>query len=351
MSDSPTETEVSKTVETTENTSVDTGVKADSPPANDGAKADSPPAEDTGAKKSLADVIHDVVNKPAEVSPPPKTDDPNKAADPVDTPEKELTEAEAPELTKEEMGQLSQKTARRMRYLTDKIEAESNKAKAFEPEVQEYRKFKTFLQTNRVSPEDATTALELAAAINNDPRIALQELEPIVQRLREQTGAVLPADLAAQVEAGYITEAVAKETASLRATVRLKEDREIRDTTEAQQLRQDAVKQATGSIQKAVSDWETSWAKGDADYPKLRSEVDIEINGRLALAKREGKLPQTPQEAVALAKDCLKVVKERKLRAAPPKEEIKHISGRSAASVDKKPRAPDLASHILQLGI
>lgn len=349
MSDSPTEKEVEKpSVETTDTT----GAKADSPPANEtdkGVNADSPPAEDKGAKKSLADHIHAVVNKPTEASPPAKTDDPNTKTEQQGDGDKPLTEAEAPELSKEEMGQLNVKTARRMRYLTDSLASTRTELNATVPEAKEYRKLKGFLAENGVSGQDANKAIQLAAAIINDPESALAEIEPIVQALREKTGAVLPADLAEQVKNGYITEAVAKETAVLRARTKFREERDERATKEAEAAAATTATKTTSSIMEAVTGWERSWAANDADYPKLCDDVDDAINGELRRRKAAGTLPKTPKEAVDMAKECLAKVKARNARQ--PVEEIKHISGKSSASTEKKPRAASLAEHLLQQGI
>ncbi len=321
----------------------DKGVPAEAPAANEDAKADSSPAP-KAAKETLVDRIKKAADDVSQEK-SPVSDGKTEGSEAEAKPEGEATEEEKP-FTKDDLGNLHSKTRKRVGKLLETVENLSKENDSLRPAAVQYQGVVKFLKDNDLTMDDANTAFEVLRAIRHDPNRALEMLAPIWEQLQQATGAVLPSDLATKVQQGYLTEADAKEMARLRA-VSVQNELKARDSETKQEQRQvEEMAANVKSIQQTITSWESKWASSDPDYQKKRNDVKDMLELALSRAQREGKLPKTPNDALALAEDCRRKVEARFNQFKPQKPEIRHVTGSSAVAT--KPQPKTSAEAILQ---
>lgn len=343
MTVSPTDNQEITSVDAEESNSVNQGSDAGSPSATEGADADSPPAQ--GSKKeSLVDRIKKATDAVVEgKSPDPKEGDDGEAAKAEG--EENPEEAEEKPFTKDDLNGLHSKTRKRVGKLIATLDTVTKERDQFKPAAEQYSQVIGFLKENGLSMDDANQAFDIMRDIQHDPERALAALEPIVEQLRQATGSVLPPDLAAQVQQGYITEAHAQELSKHRAKNAHQSVKAEHDRENFQRQRVETAQKATKDIVSSISDWESKWASADPDYQKLRDDVRDELELSLSRAHKAGKLPRTAQDAVKFAEDCKKRVISKLGKFQPPRKEIRHVTGSSAPSA--KPAAKSMQEAIL----
>jgi hypothetical protein len=322
------------------------GSTAETPPASQGVTAESPTATEGAKKESLADVIKKAADKAVEESPDSDKGKEGEAPDAEAKPKGE-EDAEDKPFTKDDLNNLHSKTRKRVGKLLADVETFRKEAETFKPAAENYTRVVGFLKENNLSMDDANDAFTIMRDIRANPMKALEKLEPLVNQLRQITGAVLPDDLVDDVRRGFITEDRAQELSRHRATTTHQEVLQ-RDTEEAElRKKSEDAQKAVGDISAALTKWETEWASTDPDYSKKRDEVQEVVELELARAQRENKLPKTKEEAIALASKARKRVEEKLLKFQAPKREVQHVTGRSSpAATMSKPNS--LAEAILQ---
>ena len=207
--------------------SEDMGANAAESPTTDtdGIAADSSPAD--SGEQGFTDAVLSALEKP-EVAPAskdsPGDDAEEKAEKPAADKEGDAGDPDPDELSEKEMAALSERTRNRISTLLNERKDVSEKAKGLEqeieklrPEAESYRKVTEFMRENSLTAQDAGQALHLAGLINSNPAEAFEALKPIMAKLAEQAGAVMPQDLAEDVRLGRITQTHARELAQARA--------------------------------------------------------------------------------------------------------------------------------------
>ena len=81
----------------------------------------------------------------------------------------------------------------------------------------QYQKITSYLASNNINAEEASTGLQIMALMKNDPQRALEALTPYMETLRQLTGDVMPDDIRERVDDGYMDEDAGKELARARA--------------------------------------------------------------------------------------------------------------------------------------
>lgn len=237
-------------------------------------------------------------------------------------------EAASDEPSADELKLMKPKTRERFQKLQAVNRDLSEKLVAAETEAGHYRKFVEFLDTNGIAEDEANTLFNIGALMKNDPFKALEAITPYYQGLLEVTGNILPPDLVQQVKAGYMTQAAAVEVSRARAQGRIIPAVQ-QQTQQRQEVRQQGQNVAT--MQSAIGAWEQKWSTSDPDYASKKDRVLDRLELDLARARREGKLPKTAEEAVALAEKARKFV-EADLRQFKPRKPVSTVDGNSASS-------------------
>ena len=209
----------------------------------------------------------------------------------------------------------------RFRQLIQERNEYRNMAEEYRPVADEYRKIESYMASNNLLPQEVAQGFEIMALIKNDPFTARQRLVQYVQMLDQVTGdGPLPNDLRAEVEQGYITEQRARELAQMRHRQQYTQARSQMDLqrqqAEAQRqmaMQQQQAHQQLFEAQKgAVSTWEADIRAKDPDYSRIQPWVFKELR----LLSQDSP-PRSPQEAVALAQQAYKSVKDGLRRLNP----------------------------------
>lgn len=233
--------------------------------------------------------------------------------------------------TEDELKAWKPKTRKRFENLQAKYRDEKVRADAAESDAGNYRKFVEYLDQNGLDQTEANKLFSIGALMKNDPFRALQEITPYYHQLLEVTGNVLPPDLVQQVKQGYMTQAAALEVSRARAQGRVIPT-VAQEQQERQQQRDNRQQgQTVATMQSAIATWEQTWSKTDPDYASKKDRVLDRLELTLARAQREGKLPQTVEQAVAMADKARKDV-ETEFRQNRPRKPVSTVDGGSAAS-------------------
>jgi hypothetical protein len=309
---------------------------AGSPPASQDAHADSSPREESRepiseSPSEYQDGLLEAITKVAqpEPEPAPETDNGQGAdtpdqeeqegpADPQADTEGDL-EASEPEAEEAKDEQLPFGKHPRFRQVIRERNEYRNMAQEYRPHAEEYRKIESFMQNSNLDPREVAEGFEIMALMKRDPFTARQRMAQYMGYLDQLTGnGGLPQDLNTDLERGYVTEARAREIAALRAHAEFQGQRAAEERTMAMQRQAQAVQaQAIQQQSQAVRAWSQDLAKRDPDYPLIRNDVA----DKLSLLSLHNE-PQTPEQAVALAKQAYDSVKGNLKRYRERKQEI-----------------------------
>jgi hypothetical protein len=203
---------------------------------------------------------------------------------------------------------------------------------AFKDDATRYRNVQNFLDANGLSGEEAFNGLRIMALMKVDPAQAWKELQPHVQRLIQQTGEVLPRDLADEVRAGKLPLERAKELSRARAAEMTRgQAGEFR-----QQLdRQNQARQLVASVQQAVADWERTERARDPDFESLYEDLKRES----AYNFHSGRRAKTPQEALEFVKKDYAAVKARRVPTQQRRPINPVLGGQVAGNARPQPKS------------
>ena len=186
--------------------------------------------------------------------------------------------------------------------------------------AEQYEQITSFLAQNNLSAEEAAQGFQIMAMMKNDPAAALEALNPFVQQLGVQSGITMPGDIQSKVEDGYLDEDAGRELSRLRAEAA--RERQMREQMQGQQ--QQAQAQAElHNLAATVTDWEERTRASDPDYDLKQDEIDDRVR---VLVTERGR-PQTPEQAIAMAKEAYDSVNERYKARFGNKRQIKTASG------------------------
>lgn len=310
-------------------TATDPNAEASTKDAN---TADSSDAGNEDAKQepeTLLSVIRDVVEKKdgTEDSSPPegKQEEGQKA------------EGEA-EAKSEEEGQSEADVPFHNHPRWKEIVAERN---ALREDSQSFHAITGFMQSNGLSGEEVAEGFEIMALLKSGDQGSLTKARDWfaerLQGLNEHLGDVLPADLQAKVDSGETDVEIARELARSRAQAKHFE------TRTAEQQRQDQEREARDraytqakTVAQAVSDWETGIKAKDPDYAAKAKLVESQA---LAIIAREGKRPQTKEEAVDLVTRAYGEVGEMMKSFAPKPKAVKPTPAGLSARASTAPKS------------
>lgn len=240
-------------------------------------------------------------------------------------------EDESDEPSADELKAWKPKTRQRFEKLQAKYRDASEQLEKANVDAGHYRQFVEFLDTNGLDQDEANNLFRIGALMKNDPFAALEAITPYYHQLLEVTGQILPTDLQQQVKNGYLTQAHALEISRSRAMGRVAPEiqREQQQRQQNQQTRQQG--QNAANMQSAIASWEQKWSTSDPDYGIKKDRVLDRLELKLTRAAREGKLPKTVEQAVALAESARREV-ETDLRQNKPKKPVNTVDGGNANS-------------------
>lgn len=220
------------------------------------------------------------------------------------------------------------KTRERFEKLQAKYRDASERLDKAETEAGLYRQFTDFLDTNGVTQDEANELFNIGAMMKNNPFKALELIAPYYNSLLEVTGNVLPPDLKQQVNAGYMTQAAAVELSRARAQGRVIPAIQ-QQVQQRQEIRQQGQNHA--AMTGAIASWEQNWSKSDPDYNVKKDRVLDRLELTLARAARNNALPNTVEQAVALAEKVRKEV-ETEFRSNQPRRPVTTVDGGNVKS-------------------
>lgn len=172
------------------------------------------------------------------------------------------------------------------------------------------------------TPEEVADYFNAAALAKDDPAKAHEIVSRFASKLAQSAGTQLPEDLQRQVDDGYVTEELARETARLRAeAARAK----IAEQLAAETQQREAVFKAQQGIAEAVNNYQRQLMSTDPDYTPTKHEMVKEALELLVV--REGR-PPNPDAALQMAKRAVETVNKRLSQFRPTPRQVTQPSGR-----------------------
>lgn len=214
--------------------------------------------------------------------------------------------------------------------------------KQLEEPAKRWGEFEQQLKQSGLSMDDVSHGAELMRLVRDDPAKFAEVFAPVMEQVQRFNGqGSLPEDLAADVEAGRLTEDRARELAQLRTQKgylegRTKEDQERAKREADERAQNDAVKRAE-AVKGAVNEWEDSWKKSDPDFEKKHRRVRDRV---FVLARELGRPIMSAEEAVQLADKAREEVEQELGTLLPPKESKRGpTKGGSSVSTAPEPKS------------
>lgn len=298
--------------------------------------AASSPADETDANQpaNLLDVVKSAVAPEAD------------AGAGSSTVEAEGTEAEAGktegdpdkgELTAEQQAEADAKLPFHEHPRWKQVIAERD---GFKEDAGRFREIEGFMQQHGLLPDEVSEGFAVMAALKSGTPEGLKEARDYfasrLTLLDASLGNVLPDDLRQRVDGGELSEEAAQELAQARAAEKLRKDAadaEEQKTTE--QRERNATTARATAMATAVQDWEDQQRGTDPDYAKKADLVEARC---LAIVRRTGKPPATPEEARKLCEDALKEVNDSLKSFVPTPKQISRQPVGSSAVAKAEPK-------------
>lgn len=162
--------------------------------------------------------------------------------------------------------------------------------KVLDTEASQFRQIRDYLAEGNVSDQDAATALQMVRLWYENPSAMFQELERMRSELGTQLGAILPADLQAEVDQGLISPERAAELAKAKGTAQVASQRveQVNQQTQVEARRQEMEYRT-----QLFTNWATQVSNTDPDLNKKLPLITAKMAHYLAT---EGD-PGSPQVA------------------------------------------------------
>lgn len=294
-------------------------------------------SETSEAEPSTFDVVMNAI-KPDEEDDEDdeRSSEEDKSKDSEGKPKDDTDDSDEP--SEEELKAWKPKTRERFEKLQGKYREASERLEKAEVDAGHYRNFVDYLDTNRITQDEANELFDIGALMKNDPAKALQLITPHYRNLLQITGNILPQDLEQQVNQGYITKAAALEMSRLRASGQTQQA--ISKEKEAYQQNQTVRQQneQVASMQSALANWEQTWATSDPDYSVKKDRVLDRVELMLVRASKNGTLPRTVEEAVKMAESAKAEVEKDLKQFKPRKKTVGTVDGGSSSSSLPEPK-------------
>jgi len=239
---------------------------------------------------------------------------------------------------------------KRFGFLTRQNNERRDKLRSLEPVVQRDGQLQGFLEQHAIPQGEFSWLMQFAALVKTDPGKAYQHVAPLVRSLQEHVGEVLPEDLRAEVDAGTLSEARARELAATR-NAKAVADANIARTTEVQRTRetQEAFSRHVADVSAAVTGWENQWKGSDPDFAVKQPFVWPELQMLLTEEQRaNGGQPVPKAKVLELASQARKNIEARLAGIRPAPRAKNTVTGGAAVLTTKEPKN---ALEAAQLGL
>jgi hypothetical protein len=212
---------------------------------------------------------------------------------------------------------------------------------ALKPRAEQYDKITNFMHTNGLTPDEMAEGMHVMALMKQNPVDAYKQLQGYIEKLAPYTGEVLPPEIKAKVDEGFVDEETAKELAMLKAQRDLSESRQ-RQADEQRQ--QQEIMNRQRSIHDAVANWEQIEKAKDPDWSAKYEMVMERVNTLLV-----GNRPQSPDQAIEIARRALSDVNARLRPLAGRNNTIKTPT--SSLSSNQARSAPRSLDEVIRMGL
>lgn len=257
------------------------------------------------AALKAADATKDSKPEGLEQPAKPEADSAPTPADPA-TPAKaaDQTDAEQDEDDGEDRGEPFGKHPRWQKMVAarneyrEKAQAVSQEVEALRPRADEYGLIENYMSTHGLLPAEMVDGFKVMALMKNDPAAAREALQAHLHRIDSFLGNVLPPDLQRQVDEGFTTEEIARETVRTRNQLQKQqaENEQYRQHIDQQASEQQQTQVRQGMVS-AVSQWEAQVRTSDPDYA-MKEQFVVD---KLKVLRTQYRV-ETPEQAVQLAK-------------------------------------------------
>lgn len=292
--------------------------------------AESSPAETTASGEQAPKTLLDAVNEAIEE---PKAETPAAEEKKDDAPAPELTEDQKDKLLPFNEHPRFKELITQKNEFRAKTEELTQTVEQFKPKVEQFDQITSYMEQNRLQPQEVQEGFKLMAMLKNNPAEFAKAISPYLQQAAQFTGDILPDDLKAEVDGGYMTQERARELASLRANSQFQtQNLQERLTAERQARKQDMLHRTVEANRTAVNNLEAQWKQADPDWDKKAPFVMNEL--RILTMDNP---PRNPNEAVALAEKARASVEERLRGVMPQRKAVTPTpQGRAAGTTPTK---------------
>lgn len=190
----------------------------------------------------------------------------------------------------------------------------------------QFQQVRGFLDNYGINDKEAADALMFVALQKTNPVEAWKMARPVIENLLMAAGEILPPDLTQMVQQQKLTREAAMEISRTRAAMR-----GVQATAQHSQQAFEAARKREfeTSVRSAIGAWETDMQTRDPDFGKKQGFVRDRM---VALVQQHG-FPQSPDQAVAMARQAHKDVTAFLRSAVPPKPKVTPaVGGRVAAA-------------------
>jgi hypothetical protein len=278
--------------------------------------ASSSDADQSESKESLLEAVQTAVPEMREAAEKLADDD---RASPATDKSRADDDSDLPEeVTPDELARLSKTAQRRISKLSkqrQRLAGEVERLKSLEPSAQAADQVTQYLVKADIGRDDFLMGLELMAAMRRgDFHTFYEGIKPYVRLCEEYLGVTLPADLQMQVQQGQMTTQAAAQYSKERMDRAIAQSNAARQQQAYQQyqsstqqtIEQQQKQYLAKAVQETVEKWEAGVMRADPDYPAKQAAVQ---NTMWAVVREQGP-PQSPEHAVAIAKESLRRVNE-----------------------------------------
>lgn len=245
--------------------------------------------------------------------------------------------------TEDEVKAYSPNAQTRIRELVDRRKAAESQVAERDQEIQQLRpqaeqmdKLVGFMQTNSIEPEHLNNVMSITALIQTGKyEDALQAVGPIYKQLLDLTGNILPQELQAEVEAGYITRDRAMELHRSRKAGENATQREQANVERTQREREQRENTDRINMMANTGDaWASEKKTSDPDWSTKQALVtdEIELQLRRISTSSPNELPRDAAGVRKLLDKALETVEGRLKQFRPTPQQIDPLRAKPASA-------------------
>lgn len=287
------------------------------------------------SKETLLEAVLRAVDEPSEAEGEPTA---SPTGDSAQSEPGEPGEKQGPDLSQDPSQEELAGYKRDTRARIEQLLAERN---SFRDEAAVTKTLREFLVANDIAKEDFQLTLDLAAAMRRgDFKGFLEGVAPYVNLATQALGITLPPDLDQAVRSQQMTFDVAAHISRERYGRALAEQQATRMSQISTQQNQTQQRQALSqSIEHTVNTWEASVRQSDPDYARKEATV----KNLLWSVVQERGAPQSPEQAVEIAKEAYKRANDTIRQFAPPPKPTRAVpnssNSRAASGARSEPKS------------